>query len=299
MQSSIEGLQLVLGAGLALLVAGGGYAARSLTAGGAVGAVVVGTAVFGMGGVAWGVLLVVFFVTSSLLTKWHTGAKARAAAEFEKGGRRDLGQVLANGGVPAALAIVAALSPGVDTFPMLVGALAVATADTWATELGLLSRAAPRLITTGRRVAPGTSGAVSPLGLAATVAGGAVIGGTAGVLVAAGVPGAADMSATSVGAVGMAGPVGRSMLIGAARFVPLAIGAALAGSLLDSFLGATVQGLYRCASCGVETERRVHRCGEATTAVRGWAFLNNDRVNLIAIVAGAVVGWGVERLLGV
>lgn len=288
--------QFLLGAVLAALVAGGGYAARALTTGGAAGAVLVGTAVFGLGGVAWGVLLVVFFVSSSLLTGWRAGVKAGAAAEFEKGGRRDLGQVLANGGVPAALALLGALSPGFDTFPLLVGALAVATADTWATELGLLSRTAPRLITTGRRVAPGTSGAVSPLGLAATVAGGALIGGAAGVLALAG-------SAGAVGVVGAAGELGATGALGtaatgAARFVLLGTIAALAGSLFDSLLGATVQGLHHCTACGMETERRLHRCGTATEPVRGWVFLNNDRVNLLAIVVGAAVGWSGEVLWG-
>src|SRR5690606_26048369 len=79
--------------------------------------------------------------------------------------------------------------------------------------------------------------------------------------------------------------------IGSARFIPLAIVTALVGGLLDSLLGATVQGIYRCERCGVETERRVHRCGYATTPVRGWTYLNNDRVNLLAIMAGAAVGW--------
>jgi uncharacterized protein (TIGR00297 family) len=269
---------LAVGFALASLVAGAGYLARALTAGGAMGAVVVGTAVFGLGGAAWGVLLVLFFASSSLLTRWGAGAKAGAAAEFEKGGRRDLGQVLANGGIPTALALLAALRPGFDVFPLLVGALAVATADTWATELGLLSRAAPRLITTGRRVAPGTSGAVSPLGLAATVAGGAVIGGAAGVLVAA-------------------GELGASGALAPARFLWLGTVAALAGSLVDSLLGATVQGIHHCAACAVETERRVHRCGAVTRPIRGWAFVNNDRVNLTAIVLGAVVGWGVGLML--
>jgi uncharacterized protein (TIGR00297 family) len=285
-QFDFEPLRLGLGAGLAFLVAGGGYAARALTAGGAVGAVVVGTAVFGVGGVAWGVLLVVFFVSSSLLTRWRAGAKAGAAVEFEKGGRRDLGQVLANGGIPAALALLAALRPGFDAFPALVGAIAVATADTWATELGLLSRASPRLITTGRRVAPGTSGAISPLGLTATVAGGTMIGVVAvlalvlpTVLTGGGAWESAGISAAHAGAPGLA------------RLIPLAIIAALAGSLLDSFLGATLQGLYHCAACGVETERRVHRCGAWTERLRGWAFLTNDRVNLVAIMMGAAVGW--------
>ncbi len=284
----VSSTQLITGAALAALVAGGGYAARALSASGALGAILVGTAVFGVGGAAWGVLLVIFFVTSSLLTGWRAGAKAGAAAEFEKGGRRDLMQVLANGGIPAGLAVVAALRPGFDAFPLLVGALAVATADTWATELGLLSRAAPRLITTGRQVAPGTSGAVTPLGLGATVAGGLVIGLAAGSVevVASG----ADLPGAWAGA-------GVSFVLGPSRFIPLAISAALAGSLLDSILGATAQGLYRCAECGVETERRVHRCGAATQPVRGWAFLPNDRVNRAAIMGGAAVGWGVEQVL--
>jgi uncharacterized membrane protein len=84
----------------------------------------------------------------------------------------------------------------------------------------------------------------------------------------------------------------------ALRFLPSATAAALAGAMLDSLLGATVQGLYRCPTCDVETERVIHRCGTPTLPARGWTFLNNDRVNLFAIVAGAVVGWGVERGLG-
>jgi uncharacterized protein (TIGR00297 family) len=273
----IDSTQLIVGIALAVLVAGGGYAFRALSLGGAFAAVGVGGAVFGLGGPAWGVLLVLFFVTSSLFSRWSGAGKARAAEEFAKGGRRDAGQVLANGGVPAALAVFAALLPGADLFPLLVGALAVATADTWATELGLLSRAEPRLITTGRRVAPGTSGGITLLGTGAAAAGGALIG--VGAAISAALPASG------------AAPDGLSPL----RFLPIAIAAALVGAMLDSLLGATVQGLYLCPACELETERRVHRCGAATRPARGWRFLTNDRVNLIAIVAGAAVGWGVER----
>jgi uncharacterized protein (TIGR00297 family) len=285
----IDSTQLITGIALAALVAGGGYAFRALSVGGALAATGVGGAVFGLGGPSWGMLLVLFFVTSSLFSRWSGAVKARAAEEFAKGGRRDAGQVLANGGVPAALALLAAFSPGADLFPLLVGALAVATADTWATELGLLSRASPRLITTGRRVAPGTSGAVSPLGLGATVAGGAVIGLAAAVLAGVAAVGGSEPGVAATG--GVAG------VIGASRFVLLAIIAALVGSLLDSLLGATVQGIYHCSACGVETEQHLHRCGTRTLPARGWSFLTNDRVNLAAITAGAVVGWGVARVL--
>jgi uncharacterized protein (TIGR00297 family) len=283
----IDSTQLFVGVALAALVAGGGYALRALSASGALAAVGVGGAVFGVGGPAWGALLVLFFVTSSLFSRWSGTAKEGAVEEFAKGGRRDAGQVLANGGVPGALALLSALLPGADLFPMLVGALAVATADTWATELGLLSRAQPRLITTGRRVVPGTSGGITLLGLAATLAAGALIGVAATVL--------AGLAAAGGSEPGMAATAGMTGILGSSRFVLLAMVAALIGSLLDSLLGATVQGIYHCPACETATERRVHRCGTPTLPARGWSLLTNDLVNLAAIVAGAVVGWGVER----
>jgi hypothetical protein len=63
----------------------------------------------------------------------------------------------------------------------------------------------------------------------------------------------------------------------------------LAGSLFDSLLGATVQTIYYCDGCGKETERRVHRCGQATRRLRGWPWLDNDGVNFVASLVGAAV----------
>jgi uncharacterized membrane protein len=71
----------------------------------------------------------------------------------------------------------------------------------------------------------------------------------------------------------------------------------LVGSFADSLLGATVQAIYHCGGCRVETERRRHRCGMETRLVRGWRWLNNDAVNAIASAVGAGValalGWGI------
>jgi len=59
----------------------------------------------------------------------------------------------------------------------------------------------------------------------------------------------------------------------------------LAGSLFDSFLGATVQQIYVCVICEKETEKKEH-CGQATRPLKGWSWLNNDWVNFLASIFG-------------
>jgi len=75
--------------------------------------------------------------------------------------------------------------------------------------------------------------------------------------------------------------------------------AGLAGSLFDSLLGATLQGIYFCPACGKETERHpTHGCGSPTKPLRGWRWLDNDGVNFAASMVGALVGAGVWAVLG-
>ena len=65
--------------------------------------------------------------------------------------------------------------------------------------------------------------------------------------------------------------------------------AGLAGSFVDSLLGATVQAIYYCPTCAKETERHPqHSCGTATQPIRGWSWLNNDIVNLACALSGAL-----------
>ena len=88
---------------------------------------------------------------------------------------RDLGQALANGGAAAvfAAAFGLAVTPHIRDLwqAAMLGALAAVTADTWATELGVLSRRPPVMITTGKPAVPGRSGAVSTGGTLAAAAG--------------------------------------------------------------------------------------------------------------------------------
>ncbi len=268
-----------LGFGLALSTAIGGLAfwRRSLSRSGWLGAVIVGTVTYGFGGMSWGLTLIAFFISSSLLSHYKEQVKERRAAEkFEKGGRRDLWQALANGGVGAIFALAYALTGRpVALLAAFAGLMAAVTADTWATELGVLNRAKPRLITTGREVEPGTSGGISVVGTGASAVGALLIGIIFYALLVA-----ERWPASTTWWVIIASTIG-----------------GLSGSLIDSLMGATVQTIYTYPD-GRETERRVARDGRPTKYLRGWPWLNNDLVNLISSVAGSLIAVVLGALLG-
>jgi uncharacterized membrane protein len=145
---------------LASAIAIGGRRARSLSTGGAIAAVAVGT-VGTVAGWNWAAVLILFFVTSSALSRFRRVAReARIASIVEKGDERDAWQVLANGGVfgLAALGLVSAPAAAVDWGALAFGALAAATSDTWATEIGTLAGRPPRSIVSLKALPPGTSG---------------------------------------------------------------------------------------------------------------------------------------------
>ncbi len=272
---------LAVGFVLSAVIAYLAYRRGSLSNSGAVGALIVGTLIFGLGGWVWGVMLAVFFVSSSFLSHFKEREKAAVAEKFEKGHRRDMGQAFANGGLGALIAVLSAIAPGSAGAPdlwffLFLGVMATVTADTWATELGTLSKAAPRLITNGRPVEVGASGGVSPLGTSVSFGGGLLIGLTAGLFGA--IAGLHPWSAAPVIA-----------LIGAFS--------GAAGSLIDSLMGATIQQIYYCDTCRKETERKLHRCGTVTRSLRGWSWLNNDLVNLISSLGGGLVAALLATLL--
>lgn len=258
--------------GLASTISFLAYQARLLSLSGALAAALLGTAVFGLGGWQWAVVLLAFFSSSSLLSKAFKARKQASNQEYAKADRRDASQVAANGGL-AAVFIGLRLAFG-DLDWIWIGfaaALAAANADTWATELGALSWTKPRLIThLWREVEPGTSGAISVTGTLAAMAGAVTIAAVAS-LVTPGSP--------------------------CVRLVSISIGG-FAGALVDSVLGATAQAIYFCSKDNRQTEKHpYHTCGSPTVLIRGWAWLNNDWVNVICTAAGALVGSALGVLL--
>lgn len=265
--------ELLAGAAICSVGAWWGWRRGHLRTDGAWGAFALGTLVFGLGGWQWGGLLVAFFVSASLLTRYRERVKQRLAGGLAKGGRRDLGQVLANGGWGAVLATAALwLDREILLFAFL-GTMAAVNADTWATEIGLLSAQRPRRLLGLRSVRRGSSGAVTVLGLLASLTGGVFIGTAALGLVLAGAWASGEP------------------LPGFAVGLPLVGGlAGLLGSLFDSLLGSSLQGVYYCGACREEVESDPDRLGHPVVRVRGAAWLDNDGVNFLASVFGSLVG---------
>ena len=266
---------------LSIAIGGLAYWRHSLTISGWLGAVLIGTLTFGFGGWAWGLTLIAFFISSSLLSHYKESLKAQRAGEkFSKGGRRDFMQALANGGLGALIALIYGLGGTPDLLlALFAGVMGTVTADTWATELGVLSTRPPRLITSGRVVEPGTSGAVSPVGTAASAAGALFIGLCL------------LLFGTGERLLGGSGASAQLWVLIAATL------GGLAGSLFDSLLGATVQALYRYPD-GRETERTNAGDGRPNAFLRGWPCMNNDLVNFIASLVGGLVAVAVFALIG-
>jgi len=268
---------LLIGFILALSIAALAYQRGSLSLSGAAGTVVIGTLIFSSGGLTWAVLLVAFFVSSSALSHYKARAKEPLAEKFQKGHRRDLGQVLANGGWGALMALAFVFSPQPIFFVAFLGAIATVNADTWATELGVLSKTPPRLITTGRKVPVGTSGGVTLLGTLVALCG-----------------------ALLIGVLAFLFQITQSLIANSGSFVFVSEGmivvgaiAGLAGSLFDSVLGATIQATYYCDVDQKETESAMHRCGNKTRLIRGWRWFDNDWVNFCASMFGSFVALAV------
>ena len=145
------------------------YKRKSLDLLGSLTMVLMGIVIIFSAGANWLMILVIFLILSLLATKYSKEYK-HSLGEYE--GRRSSKNVISNGVV--AFMMAAFGSYNMSFVGGFIGAIATATADTLASEIGVLQQ--PRLITTFQKVDPGTDGAVSVLGTVVGMFGALIIG---------------------------------------------------------------------------------------------------------------------------
>ena len=252
-------IAVVLPALIALI----GVGLKWLTIDGGIAAFVVGAATFGFGAGEAAVPLVIFFVVCSALSKLPTKQVAAKPS-----GARNAYQVLANGGVPAALVVAhfvlgkhITLEANRVVQVMYLASLASMTSDTFATEIGGFFGRTPRLLSSWRAVPPGSSGAISGPGTFAAVIGALML------------------------------PTCLYTLWGLTTAEYFAVAwSALLACMFDSILGAGVQGQYRDPVTNVLSDNRVVD-GRQGALVRGLAWVDNNLVNVMATIAGSAFCW--------
>jgi uncharacterized protein (TIGR00297 family) len=249
------------------------YRRKSLTFSAALGAFFLGVALYLAGGPLFFILLMVFFLSSTFLSHFKASFKDSIEARIHaKSGPRDIIQVGANGGAALIMAVPFALSQNPAYLVAVAAAFAACNADTWASEIGILSRKAPVSLLTLKPVIPGLSGGVSPLGLLASLGGSAVVALTYGLYqFAAGNSGV--LLWLQIGIITLGG---------------------LLGSILDSFMGAAIQAKYISHETGELTEKPDHN-NKPNQLYSGITFVNNDFVNFASsLLAAALVLMFVE-----
>ncbi|XP_044611535.2 transmembrane protein 19 isoform X1 [Equus asinus] len=270
-----------------VLIVSNGFKKKSLDHSGALGGLVVGF-ILTIANFSFFTSLLMFFLSSSKLTKWKGETKKRLDSEYKEGGQRNWVQVFCNGAVPTELALLYMIENGPGEIAIdfskeyaaswmclsLLAALACSAGDTWASEVGtVLSKSPPRLITTWEKVPVGTNGGVTMVGLASSLLGGTCVGIT--------------YFLTQLVFV-------NDLDISAPQWPIIAFGglAGLLGSIVDSYLGATMQfsGLDEVTGLVVNSPAR------EVKYIAGRPILDNNAVNLFSSVVTALLlptaAWG-------
>ncbi|HEX2960259.1 MAG TPA: DUF92 domain-containing protein [Ignavibacteriales bacterium] len=248
-------LAIVLGAIAAVL----SFRLKFLTKSGSWAAFLLAVPVFGLGGWKWGVPLLYFFLSSSILSKQRKKHNPGVDNYFEKTGVRDYLQVISNGGLGGILAVMDFFLNSGAFYTAYIGMLAAVCADTWGTEIGTWAGSKTYNILNLQMCEQGTSGGVSPAGTLGSVAGALTV------------------------ALSSALWVNNGLFL----YFCIIVFSGTLGSLTDSILGAAFQAEFYCTQCGKLTEKKFH-CTRPAIHKKGFLWIGNDVVNLAAGITGAI-----------
>ncbi len=249
-------------------IGGGAYYFRQLTLSGTIAAVVIGGISMYVYGFTALLTFLFFFLSAAVIGKLSKRIRKIESIQA-KGSRRDAMQVVANGG-PATIALLLYKASGSTLFLMVFAAcIAEACSDTWAGDIGVLSKKEPISILTGRKIAKGLSGGISFLGTSSGLLG-----------------------AILVSCIYYSSFEGASFALSA-----VSAASAFLGCLSDSFLGATVQAHYYDEERDMLTEHTVSKSGKKLELVRGIRFMDNDMVNLTSNIVTFVFAFAMSFLV--
>lgn len=205
--------------------------------------------------------MLVFFVSGSLLGKLprHTLSDAKHQRP------RDWQQVFANGGIGGLLLMFSVFFPAAGWWWGFWLSVAIATADTWSSEIGQWCGGRVVDLATGKPLQAGLSGGVSWQG---------TVGGLAG--------------AITIGVLGWL-----CSAYGWQQMVAVVLGG-FAGMLVDSLLGSRWQAKYKSVD-GQTTENQ--EASDGKPPFWGLHWMTNDWVNLLSNAGVVVIVWIVWLLV--
>lgn len=259
-------LDFLVGLTFSFLIAFVAYKKASLNKSGCIAATVLGTGLYYFGGLWFSIIMVAFFVSSSILTKLKNYNKEGLDKLNEKSGNRDYMQVFANGGVGLIFAIIYYFSESPVVLLAYAVSFAEANADTWASEIGVLSKSKPISILNFKPLEKGMSGGISILGTTFAFLGASFI---SCIYFIASLITYKDIKQSFIYSI-------LCILIG---FI---------GSIVDSILGASIQAQYYCEDLKIFTEKKEYK-GKPNKLIKGITFINNDVVNLSSNLISALM----------
>ncbi|KAF9425721.1 Transmembrane protein 19 [Entomortierella beljakovae] len=275
-----------------------GLSKKSLSKSGAIAATFVGLGTFFNSPYVFGTVLLTFYLSSSRLTKYKSQIKKTLEEDHQEGGGRTAIQVFSNGATGAVLALAfqyifwttehRPATLFLDDWRAsailfaYIGHYACCNGDTWASELGILNKSWPTLVTTFKKVPPGTNGGVSSLGLAASFAGGLLIGVTAAASIFVQLALESSVSWNTYNGNNGVETFFKSLDIKFfAAVIAAGAGAGFLGSMLDSLLGATVQKSNYSTKKKVITYKAAEKDDEIKS-ISGFDILDNHQVNFVS-----------------